>query len=96
MVSSKKLVKSYSSSSMDVISYMQFVGKLFYLTNTKFDITFFVQQLSQFLDAPNQIHLKAAHRVLRYLKGTPSLGLFYPLRNSLQLKILQCLIGLLV
>ncbi|MCI46569.1 copia protein, partial [Trifolium medium] len=41
-------------------------------------ISHVVQQLSQFLSNPTSLHFKAAHRVLRYLKGSPRRGLFFP------------------
>ncbi|XP_040942307.1 uncharacterized mitochondrial protein AtMg00810-like [Gossypium hirsutum] len=70
----------------DITSYRQLVGKLLYLTSTRPDLTFAVQQLSQFMDKPTTNHLQAAHRVLRYLKGCPSTGLFYPASSSFELK----------
>jgi hypothetical protein len=62
----------------DVTGYRTLVGKLLYLTNTRPDIAFPVQQLCQFLDCPTTLHYKAAHKVLRYLKGCPGTGLFFP------------------
>ena len=60
----------------DVISFMRFIGRLLYLTNTRPDISFAVQQVSQFVSKPRPPHLQAALRILRYLKGAPGLGLF--------------------
>ena len=57
-----------------------------YLTNTRLDITFFVQQLSQFLDKVTIVHYNAAIRILKYIKGAPSLGLLFSSRNSAYLK----------
>lgn len=51
----------------DATLYRRLVGKLLYLTTTRPDISFAVQQLSQFIDCPTNKHLIAAHRVLRYL-----------------------------
>nr|KYP68568.1 hypothetical protein KK1_022200 [Cajanus cajan]KYP68605.1 hypothetical protein KK1_022237 [Cajanus cajan] len=45
---------------------MSGVGRLLYLTNTRPDISYAVQQLSQFMTAPTTAHLKAFHRILRY------------------------------
>nr|KYP54918.1 Retrovirus-related Pol polyprotein from transposon TNT 1-94 [Cajanus cajan] len=66
--------------------YRQLVGRLLYLTNTRPDISYAVQQLSQFMAAPTTAHLKAFHRILRYIKGKPGQGLFYPASFPLQLK----------
>jgi hypothetical protein len=74
-----------SGSYPNITEYRALVGKLLYLTSTRPDIAFPVQQLSQFLDAPTNMHFKAAHKVLRYLKGNPGTGLFFPRNTSLQL-----------
>lgn len=70
----------------DPQSYMRIVGKLLYLGFTRPDIAFITQQLSQYVDAPRSSHWKGALNVIRYLEGTPSLGLFFPAENNLQLK----------
>jgi hypothetical protein len=48
-----------------------------YLTNTRPDICFAVNTLSQFLVEPRRVHLVAAKHVMRYLKGTMDYGLNY-------------------
>jgi hypothetical protein len=48
-----------------------------YLTNTRPDICFAVNTLSQFLVEPRHVHLVAAKHVMRYLKGTMDYGLSY-------------------
>ncbi|KAJ8773867.1 hypothetical protein K2173_008330 [Erythroxylum novogranatense] len=65
----------------DPSSFRCLIGKLLYLTTTRPDISFAVQQLSQFMTSPTTSHLQAAHRVLRYLKQSPGQGLFFR-RNS--------------
>lgn len=57
--------------------YRRLVGQLLYLNLTRPDVTFASQQLSQFVAKPRTEHWKAALHVLRYLKGCPSLGVFY-------------------
>lgn len=58
-------------------TYRELIGRLLYLTITRPDITFDVHQLSQFLSAPSDIHLQAAHKVLRYIKNNYGQGLMY-------------------
>ena len=69
----------------DPASYRRLIGRLLYLTSTRPDIAFPVQQLSQFVSKPMDSHYQAALRVLRYIKSTPALGIFFPANNSLQL-----------
>jgi hypothetical protein len=45
--------------------------------NTRPDICFAMNNLSQFLVEPRHVHLVAAKNVMRYLKGTLDCGLSY-------------------
>ncbi|KAL8153810.1 hypothetical protein V2J09_011595 [Rumex salicifolius] len=45
------------------------VGRLLYLTLSRPDISYTVQQLSQFIQSPSQPHFQAALFILRYRKG---------------------------
>ncbi|POM64196.1 Retrotransposon Tca5 Polyprotein [Phytophthora palmivora] len=54
----------------------ELIGSLLYVANeTRPDICISTSQLSQFLESPQEIHWRAAIRVLRYLKGTITAGL---------------------
>ncbi|XP_031112015.1 uncharacterized protein LOC116015989 [Ipomoea triloba] len=66
--------------------YRRLIGKLLYLTNTRPYISYAVQQLSQFVDKPRNTHLMAAHRILRYIKGSPGKGLFYPACSQIKMQ----------
>ncbi|KAL7284387.1 hypothetical protein ACG7TL_001677 [Trametes sanguinea] len=58
--------------------YQAIVGSLMYAAlGTRPDIAHAVQQLSQYSSNPAPVHLTAAKRVLRYLKGTRNLGITY-------------------
>jgi hypothetical protein len=58
--------------------YMKIVGCLLYLAiSTRPDILFAVHSLTQHLKEPTDIHLFAAYRVLRYLKGSINFSLFF-------------------
>lgn len=65
--------------------YRQVVGRLNYLTITRPDISFAVQQVSQFMQTPTHLHLTAVHRIIRYLQGTSSRGLFFSADSPIRL-----------
>uniref|UniRef100_A0A3Q7GEG2 Retrovirus-related Pol polyprotein from transposon TNT 1-94-like beta-barrel domain-containing protein n=1 Tax=Solanum lycopersicum TaxID=4081 RepID=A0A3Q7GEG2_SOLLC len=58
----------------DIGEYQRLVGRLIYLTITRPDLSYAVQNLSQFMNAPKQYHMNAAIRVVRYIKQQPGLG----------------------
>ena len=66
------------SGPVDVISYQSIVGSLLYAAiATRPGIAQAVGVVSKFCANPTQSHFTAAKRILRYLKGTVSLGLSY-------------------
>lgn len=69
----------------DPTLYRSVVGALLYLTFTRPDIAFSVNQVCQFMQQPMAIHFTAVKRILRYLKGTAKYGIHY-LHSSLELK----------
>jgi len=54
------------------------IGSLLYLTPSRPDIVFSVGLCACFQSKPNETHLRAVKRILRYLKYTPNLALWYP------------------
>ncbi|KAL0433957.1 UNVERIFIED_CONTAM: Retrovirus-related Pol polyprotein from transposon RE1 [Sesamum latifolium] len=72
----------FSADTGDLLSnpeaYRRLIGRILYLGFTRPDISHAAQQLSQFLQHPCRQHWDAAHHLLRYLKGTPNTGLFFP------------------
>lgn len=62
---------------MDLTLYRQLIGSLMYLVNTRPDICFVVNTLSQFMVEPRRVHWVAAKHILRYVQGTVDYCLGY-------------------
>jgi histone deacetylase 1/2 len=78
-VSGSKLSKFDGELLPDTFEYRQTVGALQYVTLTRPDIAYSVNQLCQHIQAPTCTHWTTTKRVLRYLKHTLDYGLFYKL-----------------
>lgn len=68
----------------DVIKlYPKIVGALLFLVLcSRPDLAYAVNQLTRYMSAPRMTHFTALKRVLRYLKGTTTLGLYYTRSNK--------------
>jgi hypothetical protein len=74
----KKLSEPSSDADLiDPTMYMQLIGSLMYLVNTRPYICHALSALSQFMSQRRQLHWAAAKHVLRYLRGTVGYGLRY-------------------
>ncbi|XP_021984773.1 uncharacterized mitochondrial protein AtMg00810-like [Helianthus annuus] len=61
----------------DPTHYRSIVGVLQYLTITRPDISYAINQVSQFLNALTTSHFLEVKRILRYIKGTIAYGLHF-------------------
>jgi hypothetical protein len=67
--------------------YREVIGSLIYLMMaTRPDISWIVSRLSQYLERPQQMHITAAKRVLRYLNGSQSTGIIFSKTNDWNLR----------
>ena len=62
-----KIFSNDTSKLVDMTQYRHIIGSLMYLTNTRLDICFVVNTLSQYLVKPRRVHLIDAKHVMRYL-----------------------------
>ena len=72
--------KKFHASEIELVDptlYHQLIGSLMYLVNTRPDICFAVNSLSQFMVEPGRVHWGATKHVLHYLQGTLDYGLDY-------------------
>jgi hypothetical protein len=77
MITNLKKLSSCESEEVNSTIYRQLIGCLMYLTNTRPDICFVVNTLSQYMVDPRKEHWIAAEHILKYLKGTIEYGLQY-------------------
>ena len=62
------------SASIDSTLYRQMIGSLMYLVNTRPDICYVVNTLSQFMCEPKEIHLVAVKHIMSTYKAPLNLG----------------------
>ncbi|XP_042023004.1 uncharacterized mitochondrial protein AtMg00810-like [Salvia splendens] len=65
--------------------YQRLVGKLIYLAHTRPDIAYAVGVVSQFMHQPQENHMEAALRIVRYLKGTAGYGVLLEKKEHLEI-----------
>lgn len=63
--SNVKLTHDMGDPIPDPTDYQRLIGRLVYLTITRPDITYSVNLLSQFMQAPTNVHMQQAKRILR-------------------------------
>jgi hypothetical protein len=83
--STSRLTPTQGQPLSDPTPFRSLVGALQYLTFTRPDLSFAVNQVCQFMHNPTDVHLMAAKRILRYLRGTLHCGLLFR-PSSLQLQ----------
>ncbi|GJR65197.1 putative ribonuclease H-like domain-containing protein [Tanacetum coccineum] len=81
----KPLVQDGDAADVDEHLYRSMIGSLMYLTASRPDIMFAVCACARFQVSPKSSHLLAVKRIFRYLKGKPSLGLWYSKDSPLEL-----------
>ncbi|GJX55651.1 putative ribonuclease H-like domain-containing protein [Tanacetum coccineum] len=81
----KPLVQDGDAADVDEHLYRSMIGSLMYLTTSRPDIMFAVCACARFQVSPKTSHLLAVKRIFRYLKGKPSLGLWYSKDSPLEL-----------
>ncbi|KAJ9541114.1 hypothetical protein OSB04_027620 [Centaurea solstitialis] len=70
---------------VDQKTYRAIIGSLLYLTASRPDIMFATCFCARFQVNPKESHMMAVKRILRYLKGTPNRGLWYPKESGFEL-----------
>jgi hypothetical protein len=82
-----KLADDLGPPIVDVSQFQSIVGALQYLTFTRPDIAYVVQQICLHMHDPREPHLTVMKRILRYLRGMPDFGLLLRCLSSSDLVI---------
>jgi hypothetical protein len=81
LVTNQRKIDVFNSEKIDPTIYRQLIGSLMYLVNTRSNISFAMNSLSQFMVDPQRVYWIVVKHVLLYLRGTMEYGLLYE-RNS--------------
>jgi len=74
-----------TGANVDQTKFRQLIGSLLYLTASRPNIMFSVCLCARFQAKQKESHYVAAKRILKYLKGTTEVGLWYPSEVTLNL-----------
>ena len=85
MSPSTKFDKDEHRKKVDEKTYRGMITSLLYLTTSRPDIMFSVCLCARFQFDPRKTHFKVVKRIIRYLKGTINLGLWYAKGTSFNL-----------
>ena len=78
MATTTKLSQDLGRVSVDHTYFRSMIGSLLYLTSSRPDISYSVRVCARYQAGPKKSHVVAIKRIIKYIKGTTSLGLFYP------------------
>lgn len=82
---SSKIDTDEPGSLLNETIYRGIIGSQLHLTTSRPDIVFSIGVCARFQACPKESHLKDTKRILKYLKGTKDLVLFYPSGNNFNL-----------
>ena len=85
MITNWKKLHDSKGELVDPTVYRQRIGSLMYLVNTRPNLCFVVNTLSQFMVEPRSVHWVAAKHVLPYLSRTVDFGLDYRRSEGIRL-----------
>ena len=83
MITKWKKIDTQEDDEVDPTLYRQLIGSLVCLVNTRPDICYAMNTLSQFMVEPRRAHWAAVKHILKYLRGTVEYGLKYTKGNEI-------------
>eukprot|EP00253_Pinus_taeda_P029961 PITA_29961 len=85
MITNWKKIDASEDKDVDPTLYRELIGSLMYLVNSRPNICYVVNTLSQFMVEPKRAHWAAAKHVVRYLQGIVDYGLLYSRGKDIRL-----------
>nr|GEV51655.1 retrovirus-related Pol polyprotein from transposon TNT 1-94 [Tanacetum cinerariifolium] len=85
MATKPKLDAELSGKLIDQTEYHSKIGSLMYMTSSRPDIVKAICYFARYQERPIEKHLKEVKRILRYLRGTINMGLWYPNDSGFEL-----------
>ena len=85
MTTSTYLDLNEKGKSVDESRYKGVIGSLFYLTTRRTDIILSVYLCERYQGNPKESNFTTIQRIIKYLKGTTNVGLWYPKGATLNL-----------
>jgi len=80
-----KLTMEGDGQTVDATYFKKIVGSLRYLTCTRPNICYAMGLVSRYMESPRQVHLQVVKRIMRYIKGTTTFGLFYSSSKKIEI-----------
>eukprot|EP00253_Pinus_taeda_P018696 PITA_18696 len=85
MITNWKKIDACRDKEVDPTLYRRLIGSLMYLVNTRLDICYAVNTLSQFMVEPKRAHWVAKKHILKYVQGIVNFGLRYTNGDDIEL-----------
>lgn len=85
MITNWKKINASGDKEVDPTLYRQLIGSLMYLVNTRLDLYYVVNTLSQCMVEPKRAHWATVKHILRYVQGTVNFRLRYTKGNDIKL-----------
>ncbi|XP_040370261.1 uncharacterized protein LOC112183342 isoform X2 [Rosa chinensis] len=85
MSTSVKLTEDLTGKSVDQTLYRSMIGSLLYLTASRPDISYSVGVCARFQANPKESHLEAVKRIIRYVSGTATCGVYFTFDSNIEI-----------
>jgi hypothetical protein len=85
MSTNSNLDSNFDGKMVNQKEYRSLIGSLLYATTSRLDVMFSVCMCARYQASPRESHLTVAKRILRYLKQTRDVGLWYPKGSKFEL-----------